>query len=47
MRVTPEVINIFAQNASESKSVVSEDKKIFLKAYSMQNVVGGNFKSRK
>ena len=48
MHATPEVINFFSENAPESKSVVSEDINIFLKAYSMKKVgTGGNFESEK
>ena len=32
---TPEMINFFSQNAPKSKSVISEDKSIIAKAYSM------------
>ena len=44
----PKVIHFFSKNASESSCIISEDKNIVKKAYSMEKVgSGGNFDSGK
>ena len=45
LRVRP-IMNIFSQNFPKSSSIITKDKNIILKAYSMQKVgSGGNFES--